>query len=257
MKKNSCLLSASLLLAGVLVIGCGEINRNTEKEPPAVESIADFYADTQQESQGLGRTEPDTDPDALWTSEGRPDFDALKQINPDIYAWLEITGTDISFPVLQSAEDISGYLTHNIYGEEDENGCIYTEYCNSRDFSDPNTIIYGRNTPEMFGRLHQFRDRDFFDTYREVIIYLKDRILYGRIFGAYVYDDRHLIATYDFSDKEVFNNYLEDIFMIRQMDAFFDNTAEVTAENNILTLSTGVTGEPDRRYLVQAVMKEK
>ena len=30
--------------------------------------------------------------------------------------------------------------------------------------------------------------------------------------------------------------------------------AEVTAEDRILTLSTGVEGEPQKRYLVQAVL---
>ena len=38
------------------------------------------------------------------------------------------------------------------------------------------------------------------------------------------------------------------------MDAFIDDSVEVTAENKIITLSTGVTGQDDKRYLVQAVL---
>lgn len=182
------------------------------------------------------------------------DIAALQQINPEAYAWLEITGTDISFPVLQSAEDETFYLTHNIYGEEDDNGSIYTEYYNNTDFADPNTVIYGRNRDEMFGKLHQFQDRDFFDTHREIKIYTAGKTLTYKIFAAYTYDDRHLIATYDFWDQLVFSNYLEDVFAIRAMDAFIDDSVEVTAENKIITLSTGVTGQDDKRYLVQAVL---
>lgn len=182
---------------------------------------------------------------------------ALQAVNPDVYAWLEITGTDISFPVLQSSADEYFYLSHNMDGEEDDNGCIYTEYYNDKDFSDPNTVIYGRNRDARFGRLHQFQDRDFFDAHRELKIYLADRVLTWQIFAAYTYDDRHLIATYDFADKTVFANYLEDVFAIRAMDAFIDSEMEVTPENRIITLSTGVTGQDDKRYLVQAVLRSE
>ncbi len=186
--------------------------------------------------------------------DGTVDIPSLQNINAEAYAWLEITGTDISFPVLQPAEDEYFYLSHNIYGKEDEDGCIYTEYYNNKDFGDPNTIIYGRNREERFGRLHQYKDRDFFDSHREVKIYLEDRVLTYQIFAAYTYDDRHLIATYDFWDQAVYSAYLEDIFAIRAMDAFIDNSAPVSAEDKIITLSTGVTGEDDKRYLVQAVL---
>lgn len=182
---------------------------------------------------------------------------ALQAVNPDVYAWLEITDTDISFPVLQSSADEYFYLSHNMDGGEDDNGCIYTEYYNDKDFSDPNTVIYGRNRDARFGRLHQFRDRDFFDTHREVKIYLPDKVFTWQIFAAYTYDDRHLIATYDFADKTVFANYLEDVFAIRAMDAFIDSEVEVTSENRIITLSTGVTGQDDKRYLVQAVLRSE
>ena len=186
--------------------------------------------------------------------EGNPDFEALQETNPDVYAWISITDTDISFPVLQSATDTAYYLSHNLYGEEDENGCIYTELYNHKDFNDPNTIIYGRNTDSMFGKLHQFSDRDFFDTHREIQIHLPDRTLTYQIFAAYNYDDRHLIAIYDFWDETVFAQYLEDVFAIGEIDAYIDDSVEVTAQDRIITLSTGVTGQSDRRYLVQAVL---
>ena len=73
-----------------------------------------------------------------------------------------------------------------------------------------------------------------------------------QIFAAYTYDDRHLIATYDFWDKTIYSTYLEDIFAIRAMDAFIDDSVEVTAEDKIITLSTGVTGEDCLLYTSDA-----
>lgn len=231
-RKKNCLLLTTLILLSAVLAGCGSTAVQPEESTvPAETALEDF------KSAG-----------------DITDIAALQQINPEAYAWLEITGTDISFPVLQSAEDETFYLTHNIYGEEDDNGSIYTEYYNNTDFADPNTVIYGRNRDEMFGKLHQFQDRDFFDTHREIKIYTAGKTLTYKIFAAYTYDDRHLIATYDFWDQLVFSNYLEDVFAIRAMDAFIDDSVEVTAENKIITLSTGVTGQDDKRYLVQAVL---
>ena len=208
------------------------------------------------EFQGETETESQVSASGLenWlTEDGYLNLAVLQEINADIYAWLDIPGTDISFPLLQSAEDEYYYLSHNESKEEDDAGCIYTEYFNRKDFSDPNTVIYGRNVEGRFALLHQFQDRDFFDTYRTVNIYLEDRVLSYEIFAAYNYDDRHLIKIYDFWDKDIFADYLETVFSQRAMDAYVDDSIEVTADDKIITLSTGVTGQDDRRYLVQAV----
>ncbi len=209
-KKHKSLLHSSslyiLLMFAILLIGCG--------------SKGEEQGETQSDVQAEEQTEPSAA--EFLKEDGTADIQALQAINAEAYAWLEITGTDISFPILQPAEDEYFYLSHNIYGDEDENGCIYTEYYNNKDFGDPNTVIYGRNREEQFGRLHQYKDRDFFDSHREVKISTEDKVFIYQIFAAYTYDDRHLIATYDFWDKTIYSTYLEDIFAIRAMDAFID-----------------------------------
>lgn len=182
---------------------------------------------------------------------------SLTALNADACAWLEIPGVGISQPILQCRTDDEYYLTHNAAGEEDAQGALYTETANSTDFTDGNTVIYGRNTDDRFGTLHNYQDRTFFDENRDVRIYLPEKTLQYRIFAAYPYDDKHLIAAYDFSDPVVFHNYLESIFSIRQIDAFIDESMDVTENNKIITLETGITGEADQRYLVQAVLVEE
>lgn len=181
-------------------------------------------------------------------------LDALRKINGDAYAWLDIPGTDISFPILQDSQDTAFYLSHNEDREEDGDGCIYTEYVNSRDFTDNNTVVYGRNVGGRFGKLHEYQDRDFFDRNRNIVIYMPGETFEYKIFAAYPYDDRHLIASYDFSDETVYQNYLNEILATRKIDSFIDTSVEVTANDRIITLSTGVTGQDDQRYLVQAVL---
>ena len=46
------------------------------------------------------------------------DWDALHAVNPDIYAWIYIPGTDIDYPILQNAVDDSYYLNYNMNGSK-------------------------------------------------------------------------------------------------------------------------------------------
>lgn len=229
---------------------CARMKRNEEKMKN--KKILIFVATTGLLCAGCGAKETE-ETEATEASRSVPELlSKYQEKNEDVYAWLEITGTNISFPVLQSAEGETFYLTHNEEREEDDGGCIYTEYYNRKDFSDPNTVIYGRNVGSRFARLHQFQDRDFFDGHRELKIYTTDEVFTYEIFAAYHFDDRHLIKIYDFWDKAIYSDYLELVFSQREMDAYIDREIEVTADDRIITLSTGVDGAPEKRYLVQA-----
>ena len=194
-------------------------------------------------------------------SSGKPveipiDFETLTRENPDVYAWIQIPGTQVDYPILQSSEDDSYYLTHTIDGEEKTEGAIYTEQLNNKDFTDPNTVIYGHNmrNESMFGSLHWYEDREFFDENRELTIYLPDKILHYRIFAAYVYDNRHILQSFDFTNKTEYQGYLDSIFALKSVSNNIDTSAEVGSDDRIVTLSTCNAGRDEERYLVQAVL---
>ena len=185
-------------------------------------------------------------------------FDELWEINPDVYAWITIPGTDIDYPILQHPSDDAYYLNHNIDGSYGRPACIYTERLNSKDFTDNNTVIYGHNMKNgtMFAQLHKFEDKDFFEEHREVTIYLPDKVLHYKIFAVHTYDDRHLLYSFDFSDKAVYRDYLESVFSIRDMSANIDTDMTVTEDDKIITLATCVYKQPSLRFYVQAVLME-
>ena len=63
-------------------------------------------------------------------------------MNPDVYAWIWIPGTNVDYPILQSeTEPDEYYLNHTIEKKEGLPGTIYTEKYNSKEFTDPVTII--------------------------------------------------------------------------------------------------------------------
>ena len=185
------------------------------------------------------------------------DFEQLvSEVNEDIYAWIYIPGTLVDYPMVRHPTEESYYLNRNLDGSSGYPGCIYVDPINAADFSDPNTVIYGHNMKDdsMFGSLHEYRDRQFFDENRYLYIYTPEKTLVYEIFAAYEYSDIHLIYSFDLSNPEIFQTYLDQIFEIRDMTANIAEDIEVTSEDHIVTLSTCIGGKDTMRYLVQGVL---
>ena len=192
-------------------------------------------------------------------SSGEPvDFEELRKINPDIYAWLYIPGTDINHPVLQSLRgDNDFYLDHRVDLQPDENGCLFTEYLyNSKDFEDPVTVIYGHRmrSNEMFGQLESlYSAPGGIEDYDELIVYLPGRELHYRVFAAVPYENLHILNYYRrFDDTAQLTRFVEDVSRVRSFSAQFDSTAEITPEDKLLVLSTCLAQNDEQRFLVLA-----
>lgn len=184
------------------------------------------------------------------------DFDALHAENEEIFSWIQVDGTKIDYPVLCRPGDDTYYHTHNVEHEKVTAGSIYIQASvNSMDWSDFHTVVYGHNmrNGSMFAGLHDFEDGDFFDEHDSVVIYTPTRRLTYRIFAAYKRDDAHLMKRFDYSTEQGRQAFLDDIF---SHTGHFRSDVEVTTDSRILTLSTCVGGEDDKRYVVQAVLIE-
>lgn len=181
-------------------------------------------------------------------------FQKLQQENPDIYAWITIPGTDVNYPVLQRY-DASYYLNHTVDGQEGLPGSIYTESLNSKDFTDPNTVIYGHNMRDgsMFGGLKQYMDASYLKEHSQIIIYTPEHKLTYQVFAAVTYDNRHIMQSFDFQDQQSYQRFLDSLREVRNMSSYVDDDIEVTTKDRILTLST-CNGNEQERFLVEAVL---
>ena len=182
------------------------------------------------------------------------DWNELAKVNPDIYAWIYIPGTQVYYPVLQHPTDNTYYLNYNMNGTRGYPGCIYTEKENSKDFTDFNTIMYGHNmrNKTMFETLHYYEDKAFFVNNPYVYVYRGDRVLVYEIFAAYIAGNEHILYSYDFQTQEGRQNYVDQIE--KGTSGNLRDDVEVTADSHILTLSTCISGKAKNRYLVQAVL---
>lgn len=196
-------------------------------------------------------------PEAATPSYESPvDFESLWEMNPDIYAWLYIPGTEVSYPILQREGEDDFYLRRNSQGESDTAGCLFTEGTYTRkDFSDPVTVVYGHcmRAGTMFGQLQStYSVPGGIEGYRDIVVYLPERELRYEVFAAVPYNTRHILYYHDFTNPEVFEAFLERTLSVRSINASVDEEAEVTAGDKLLILSTCLRGDSQQRYLVLA-----
>ncbi|MGL5434743.1 MAG: class B sortase [Lachnospiraceae bacterium] len=183
------------------------------------------------------------------------DFEKLWEVNKDIYAWISIPGTVINYPVLQHQTDDSYYLNHTIEGIKGYPGTIYTESINDKDFSDTNTVVYGHNMKNgsMFGGLYHYKDAEFMRQYSDIYIYTPEHIYTYQIFGSVIYDDRHILRTYNFEHEQSYQSFLDSLYGSRNMANYIIKDQTVTVQDQLLTLST-CTSSDEQRLLIVAVL---
>ena len=175
------------------------------------------------------------------------DFDEIKSQNEEIYAWVNVPGSLIDYPVLQSEED-DFYLRRNLSKKSQTAGSLYTNRSiNSMDFTDPVTIIYGHNmytNHTMFGSIPYFLEKEFFDENRFIYISTEHANLTYEIQAVKIHSDSYLPYEYDNFSDEGFKSFVE---MVKE--PIEDGEKGQMVENPDITL--------EDRYVVLSTCEEK
>lgn len=227
----------------------------TEEKTPAVSTENATVAIEKTTESATIETEVAKDMSIDWAD--------LKKKYPNLYAWIYIPDTDINYPIFQHPTDNEYYLRHNMDGSLGHPGCLYTEKCNNKDFSDRNTVVYGHTLPEkdiasMFTTLHKFEDTSFFAKDHYIYVYTEENNYTYEVFAAYEYPAYHLIENFDYSNDEVYASYIDSIYHNTEGKIKnIKNDIEVGIDDKLLTLSTCTYDYDDLlRYLVAGVLVE-
>lgn len=185
------------------------------------------------------------------------DFEALRSVDPEIFAWISIPGTEVEYPVAKHPSDDGYYLTHTVEGLSGAPGSIFAFGYTAEDFSQFNTVLYGRELRfgGMFSSLGEYRDPDYLAAHRLIRISTPDAVYEYEVIACVRYDDRLIDTGFDQRDPADRRAYLASV------QAAAAGTAEPALEavdvlnDRLLTLEA-IGGEADGRTLVLAVRKD-
>ena len=185
----------------------------------------------------------------------RVDFDALREINPDVVAWIRFDEPAvINYPVVQG-KDNDEYLDKTFKGYENTVGTIFVNVDNHADFVDQNTIIYGHhmNNGTMFNELEKYAEEDFWKKYPCFYIYTPDGAeMKYHIYSAGIVKDTSESYTYQFADDAAFESFINTT----KKASAYDTGVDVGIDDKVVTLSTCTKANNDDRMVVQGVLVE-
>ncbi len=216
--------------------------------------ISSLLKRPQQEENTPAQTAPAANTSGDY--EGPVDFEALKMQNPDIYAWIDIPDSDVSYPILRSPNDNAYYLTHDSLKKKNTKGALFTEDYNTMTFDDPMTVIYGHTTRDgsLFGKLQEnYSSKEYFDAHRTIKIYLPDREYTYKVFAAVPFGNEHILYYYNMWAQTDHDLFYSKIFGARTLTGNVDEDAEIKLGDRVIALSTCIASDRSKRFLVLAV----
>ncbi len=165
------------------------------------------------------------------------DFTELKQTNNEVAGWIQVNGTNINYPFVQTTDN-DYYLSHAFNKSYNSAGWVFMDYRNSISSFNKNTIIYahGRLDNTMFGSLKNIIKSSWIDNPNNYIIKLSTEYenTLWQVFSVYKIPTTNDYLKINFKDEEEFTNFTNKLLSRSEHDF---NTI-ISSTDKILTLST-------------------
>ena len=182
---------------------------------------------------------------------GDIDFDALREVNPDIVGWIYYEGTNINYPIVQG-KDNDYYLHISFDGTWTLGGTLFADAITEDPFNQFNTIVYGHHMQDhtMFGDIKELRDTEYCKAHPQFELITPEGKYHLRICAFVHQPSDSAIYTTNFHDEEGKQEYIN---LIKSL-ATYITTEEMTAEDRLVILSTCAYEYQEARYMVVGKM---
>lgn len=183
-------------------------------------------------------------------------FVKLYQTNKDFVGWLEIPGTNIDYPVMQTKDDEEYYLHRDFDKEYSDSGTLFASAKSKLKKPSDNVLIYGHNMKAgtMFSAILDYDTEDFYNKHHTIYFdTLEDNGKYEVIaaFRTEINDDAASFKYYDFYEAETPEEFQEYVDKAKSLTPYkIEKTAEYGEK--LLTLSTCSYHANEGRYVVVA-----
>ncbi len=210
-------------------------------------------------SETTGSTPDATDPSQPLEEVGGvpmlPEYAALYSMNQDIVGWMEIEGTKVNYPVMQTPQTVDFYLRKNFRKEYSLQGCLYArEQCDINTPSD-NITIYGHNMRDgtMFATLLKYDDQEYWEAHDTITFDTLTEHHTYRIFAVFkttasIGEGFSYHQFVDAATEEEFDDFVATCKAL----AFYDTGLTPVYGDKLITLSTCEYTLENGRFVVVA-----
>ena len=183
------------------------------------------------------------------------DFSKLKDINPDIIGWIQVPGTNVNYPFVQSTDN-DYYLTNSFDKSFNNAGWVFLDYRNDTSLINKNSIIYAHSRLDgsMFGSLKNVLNSNWFDNTSNHIIKIstENENTLWQIFSVYKTPLVNDYLKIDFNSDDEFKVFADTL----KNRSDYDFNTTVDSSDKILTLSTCHRYNGNERLLIHAKLVE-
>lgn len=164
-------------------------------------------------------------------------FDELKKKNDEVVGYIDVLGTKIQYPILQTTNN-KYYLNHSYDKSYNSVGWVFMDYRNDPYTFGKNTIIYGHSRKDgtMFSSLKNLLNKDYYNDKSKHLIKMsneKENTIW-QVFSVYKIKEESYYITTIFKKDSLFTNFIDTI----KNRSIYDFNTYVGTDDNILTLST-------------------
>lgn len=184
------------------------------------------------------------------------DIKKLKEKNNDVKGWIQVKGTNINYPFVQT-KDNDYYLNHSFNKTQNSAGWIFLDYRNDiSNLNNRNTIIYGHGRLDntMFGTLKNILNNDWINNSNNYVIKISTEYenTLWQVFSVYKTPYTNDYLRVNFSNNEDFLSFTNKLIKKSQ----YDFRTPINETDRILTLSTCVNTN-DRAVLHAKLIKRE
>ncbi|MCM1523581.1 MAG: class B sortase [Ruminococcus sp.] len=238
-------------LAVLVLIGCGVVLLNEFRLSFSAKQLNDALKNLYQSYIGHA-------------GEGEilPAAAQMLKLNPDTVGYIQIEGTEVDFPVVQTSNN-EDYLKKAFDGSSNKAGTVFLDCRNTLSYSESsdNLVLYGHNQKDrtMFGSLKDYKKNlehykahptvNFNSNYEsgvyKIFAYFVTEVQPSQTPDGYVFDYHNYI---DLSKKEIYDSFISNIYSRTQIITSVD----VEQGDKFLTLSTCSNEFEPSRFVIFA-----
>lgn len=248
-----------LLISSFKIVKYWIENRNTNKQLDMISDVITIKEDNEdveiiEQEEEIDKFNPYWDYIKMKLID--VDFTQLKETNRDVKGWIQVNGTNINYPFVQTGDN-SHYLTHSFDNSYNSAGWIFLDYRNNLLTSDKNTILYGhgRVSQVMFSSLRNILTSGWLKNTSNYVVKLstESENTLWQVFSVY-----HIPNTSDYIQTD-FNSDDEYVTFTKMLidRSAYDFKTSVSSNDRILTLSTCYNFDGEKVVLHAKLIKRE